>query len=477
MISFILGTAYLISVLLGLARDRLLASQFGAGDELDVYFAAFRIPDFLAMVMILGAISAAIIPVFSGYLVRSKEESWEFISNLLNIFLTVLVAVSVILVIFTPALISIIAPGFSAAKKEMAVLLTRIMFLSPILLGTSNVISAILQVFHRFLATAVAPIMYNLGIVLGILFLVPRFGIAGLAWGVVLGGIMHLLVQIPPLLASGFKYQRIFNIKHAGVARVIKLMLPRSLGLASSQINLIVITALASTLISGSVAIFNLANDLSSAILTFLAVSIANAVFPSLALAFSSKAADEFKKKFSVVFRQILFLTVPVSILFIILRAQIVRLVLGAGQFSWLDTRLTAACLGIFSFSLFAQGLIFLLSKTFYAAHNTKIPAVISLVAVALNIGFSFFFVWLLAFPNFLSLSLKFILKLQDIGNIAVVGLPLAFSLSSIIQFALLCFLRKRNLNVFGGRNYFVLFSRYWFHLYRLLPYLISSGK
>lgn len=448
--AFILGAASLISAILGLFRDRLLAKNFGAGDELDIYYAAFKIPDFIAMLLIMGAISAAIIPVFSRYLTRSKEEAWEFTSALLNLFLAFLISVSIILVIFTPSLISLIAPGFQGEKKELTILLTRIMFLSPVLLGVSNIISGILQVFHRFFVTSLAPILYNLGIIAGIIFFVPIMGLQGLAWGVVLGGFLHLLIQLPAFFHSGFRYQKILNFTHRGVLQVIKLTIPRSLGLGASQINLIVITAIASTLVSGSIAIFNFANNIISILMGLIAVPFSTAVFPALSLKFSENDKTDFSEKFSLTFRQIIFLIIPLSLLFFILRAQIVRIILGTGRFGWVDTRLTAACLGLFSLGIFAQGLVLLFSKTFYAVHNTKIPALISIIAVIFNIVLSFLFVGLLRFPNVFQETIVNFLKVGDIKGVEVIGLPLALSLAGIFQFFLLLFLLYKKLGGLG---------------------------
>ena len=447
--ALILGAANLVSAFLGLFRDRLLAQTFGAGDVLDIYYAAFKIPDFIAMLLIMGAISAAIIPVFSQYLARSKEEAWEFTSALLNLFLIFLICVSVVLVIFTPYLISLIAPGFHGEKKELTIFLTRIMFLSPVLLGISNIISGILQVFRRFLVTALAPIMYNLGIILGILFFLPKFGISGLAWGVVLGGVLHLAIQLPVFFSSGFRHRKILTLAHGGVAKVIKLTIPRSLGLAASQINVIVMTAIASTLVSGSIAIFNLANNLIYIPVGLIAVPFSTAAFPILSLKFFENSKKEFLEKFSSTFSQILFLMIPFSFLFFILRAQIVRIVLGVGHFGWLDTRLTAACLGLFSIGIFAQGLILLISKTFYAVQNTKIPALISIASVILNVILSVSFVWLLKFPNIFQQITQSFLKLGDLKNIEVIGLPLAISVSGIFQFILLLLFLYREIGDF----------------------------
>ncbi len=434
----ILAAASLISGLLGLFRDRLLAGSFGAGNELDVYYTAFRIPDFISTVLVMGAISAAIIPIFSGYLSRSRNEAWEFLSNLLNLFFVSLIVISAVLIIFVPQIISLIAPGFSGAKKESAVLLTRIMFLSPILLGISNIISGILRVFRRFLITSLAPIMYNIGIILGIIFFVPSMGLVGLAWGVVSGAFLHLLIQIPILLKLGFKTKKLLNFKEPGFLRAVKLTVPRAIGLVAGQINLIVITAIGSTLAVGSIAIFNLANNLQKLPITLIAVSFSTAAFPFLAVYFSQKEKGKLIEEFSSVFRKILFFIIPISILIFLLRIQIIRVFYGTGEFGWADTQLTAACLGIFSFGIFAYGLSMLISKTFYAFQNTRIPATVTLITVALNVFLSYFFIWLLNFDNYFKTFITAILDLQNIDQNSVVGLPLALAISGIFQLGLL---------------------------------------
>jgi len=439
--SIILAISYLGSAVLGLIRDRLLAGTFGAGSELDVYYTAFTVPDFIALVLIFGAISAAVIPIFSQELMKSKEEAWRYISMLFNVFLGFLIIVCAILMIFTPSIISLIAPGFSGEKRELAVTLMRIMFLSPIILGASNMISGILQVFHKFLVTALAPLLYNIGIIFGIFFFVPKMGVIGLAFGVVLGGTLHLLVQLPAFIFSGFRYKASFNYKDPSVIKTIKMMVPRSLGLGAGQLNTIATTAIASTLMAGSIAVFNLANNLSSILVNAVAVSVSTASFPSMSMAFLREENDEFLRKFSSIFRQIIFLVVPISLLLLILRAQIVRVVLGAGKFGWADTKLTTACLGILALNLIAQALILFLSKTFYAAHNTKIPATISCVTVALNIFLSLTLVWLVKFYPGFNFFLQNILRLGGVANIGVIALALAYTIAVVLQSILLLYM------------------------------------
>lgn len=467
--AFILGISALISKILGLFRDRLLAGRFGAGDELDMYYAAFRIPDFVFNILIIGAISVAFIPVFTEAWARNQKEAWRIANGVLNIFLAVLIFLSIILILFCPLIISIIAPGFGGEKREITIALTRIMFLSPVFLAVSNIFSGILQSFKRFFVYSLAPIMYNIGIILGILLFVPKFGIYGLAFGVILGAFLHMAIQIPSTKFCGYSYKFTFDIRHSGIKKIIKLMVPRTIGLGASQVNLIVITAIASTLAAGSIAVFNFANNLQYIPIGLIGISFATAVFPSLSQEFATQRKKEFIQKFSLTFRQILFFLIPLSVLIFVLRAQIVRIILGTGQFSWADTRLTAACLGLFSLGIFAQALIPLVSKAFYALHNTIIPVIISILSIILNIGLSFLFVWLLNFQNVFYDFIFGNLKLQGINQIAVLGLPLAFSASGIFNFVLLLITLYKKIGNFDLET----ISKYFFKI--LLATLIMA--
>ena len=433
--ALILAITSLASRLLGLFRDRLLAGRFGAGDELDIYFAAFRLPDLIYNILIIGAISSAFIPVFAQYFKQDEKEAWRLVSGLFNLVSLILIVLAILFILLAPLLIHFVAPGFSGLKSEMTVILIRIMFLSPILLGMSSIFSGILQYFNRFFVYSLAPIMYNLGIIFGILFFVPLMGLTGLAWGVVFGALLHLLIQLPSTIYSGFRFQKVLTFYHSGIKKIIKLMIPRTIGLAGSQINFLVITAIASTLASGSIAVFNLSNNLQYVPIGIIGISFSMAVFPRLAKSYAEEKDEEFSQNFSSVFSQILYLVLPITVLFFLLRAQIVRIILGTGQFGWVDTRLTAAALGIFAFSIFAQSLLPLISRAFYAFHNTKTPVLISLGSIIINIAGSFLFVWALKNSNWFSLFVSRILKLQGINNFSVLGLPIAFSLVAILNF------------------------------------------
>ncbi len=443
--AILLSASALISRLLGLIRDRLLAGTFGAGEELDIYFAAFRIPDFVYGILITGGIAAVFLPVFSEYFKKNEEEAWKFSSNLFNCFLLLLVVLCGLLAIFTPWLMDLIAPGFSIESKGLAVALTRIMFLSPVFFGLASIFSGILHYFNRFLIYSLAPVIYNLGIIFGILFLVPRFGLYGLAFGVILGALFFWLIQIPSTKHSGYRYSAFLDFKNSGLIKVFKLMVPRTIGAAAYHINLIVITAIASTLAAGSIAVFNFANNLQYFPVGLVGISFSVAAFPLLSKNWAFDLKEEFKSVFSSTFRQILFLIIPISLLVFIFRNEIVRLVLQTGEFGGSETRLTSACLGVFCLGVIGFSFVPFLARVFYSFHDTKTPMFIGIASMVLNIGLCYFFNFLLGFSNFFQEFMVNALGLKWITDIRVIGLPLALSISGLFQFLfLMFFLRKK---------------------------------
>jgi putative peptidoglycan lipid II flippase len=443
--AFLLGVSAFFSRILGLVRDRLLAGKFGVSQELDIYFSAFRLPDFVYGIFISGGIVAVFLPLFSEYFQKNPQKAWQFTNNLLNCFLFLLILICGILTLFTPLIIKFLVPGFSKEHQALTITLTRIMFLSPILLGISSIFSGILQYFQRFFVYSLAPIFYNLGIIFGILFFVPFLGILGLAWGVILGAFLHLLIQIPLSRNLGYRYLAIFNFHSLEFKKVLKLILPRSLGVIAYHINLIVITALASTLFVGSITIFNFANNLQYLPVAIFGISFALSAFPALSKSWAAQNKERFLESFSLTFSQIVFLVLPISFLIFLLRVQIVRIILGTEEFGWWETRLTAATLGIFALGILAFSLLPLIVRAFFAFQDTKTPFLAGILAMGLNIAFCFFFVWFLSFSNFFQSFLINFLKLQGINNLQILGLPLALSLSGIFQiFFLLIFLYQK---------------------------------
>jgi putative peptidoglycan lipid II flippase len=424
--AFVITLSGLVSRILGLVRDRFLASTFGAGDTLDVYYAAFRVPDLIYNLLILGALSAAFIPVFTSLVSQDKEgEAWELASGIMNIAIIFIVVLSGMFAIFAPFIMKVLTPGFSPEKMDQVVYFTRIMFLSPLFLGISGIFGGILTSFKRFLIYSLAPVLYNIGIIIGVLFFVKLFGPIGLAWGVVFGAFLHMITQYPAAKNLGFRHSWSFmmHFSNSEVRKVFRLMIPRTLGIAISQINLLVITIFASTLAAGSLAVFNFAQNLQSVPLGIFGISFSIAVFPTLSHFAAKKEDANFIMSFSQTFRQILFFVIPASVFILLLRAQLVRVILGTGKFDWEDTRLTFACLGILSASLFAQSVIPLLARSFYAIHDTKTPFYIAIASETVNIG----------------------TVLLLINKYQILSLAIAFSLASIVQMMLLLFwLRMR---------------------------------
>ncbi len=449
--AFVITILGLASRVLGLVRDRFLASTFGAGDTLDIYYAAFRIPDLVYNLLILGALSAAFIPVFTSLISTNKdEEAWEMANGILNLAIFFIVILSAILAIFSPFIMKIITPGFSDEKILEVVKFSRIMFLSPLLLGISGIFGGVLTSYKRFLIYSIAPIFYNLGIIVGILVFARFLGPIGLAWGVVFGALLHMFIQYPAAKRLGFKGSLDFfrSFRNLYIRRVFHLMIPRTLGIAVNQFNLLIITVFASLLSAGSLAIFNFAQNLQSVPVGIIGSSFAIAVFPTLAAFIAQDKKEEFVESFSHTFRQIIFFVIPISVFILILRAQIVRVLLGAGKFDWEDTVLTYQCLGIFVISLFAQSLTPLLARSFYAMHNTKTPFYIALITEAVNIGMILFF-WKY-FPqdgmimNILGLKIEFF---------RIFGLAIAFTVSAIVQMLLLMFILRAKFEHLGDNK------------------------
>jgi len=431
----LIALAGVASRILGFLRDRILASQFGAGDVLDAYYAAFRIPDMIYSFLVLGALSAAFIPVFTELWSEKKEtDAWKLASGILHLIIFSLGLLALFGIVFTPWLIEAIAPGFASDKREMVIMLTRVMLLSPLFLGMSAVFGGVLVSFKQFAAYSFAPIFYNIGIICGVLFLVPLFGPIGLAWGVVLGSLFHMLVQYPSVRRAGFRYRLSFASvwKDQAVRRVMKLMIPRSLGMGVSQISLLVMTIFASTLASGSLAVFTLANNIQSVPLGLFGIAFSLAVFPSLSLFIAQKKEKDFFIALAETARRILFFVLPLSIFMIIFRAQFVRVILGSGQFDWEDTILTFEVLKFLSLSLFAQSLIPLFARAFFALQNTKTPFYIALVSEALHIAL---------IPILLP-------------QYAVEGLAIAFSASSILNVVLLYFALRKKISFWDDRAF-----------------------
>lgn len=431
-----LGCALVLSNLLGLVRDRIFILRFGAGLDLDAYYAAFRIPDLIFNLLILGALFSAFIPIFTDYISKDeKDEAFKVANSLINITLLGLLVISGILFFLAPYLMCLIAPGFAKnpGQLQTAINLTRLMLISPIFFSLSNILGGILNSFKRFVAYSLAPIFYNIGIIAGALFLGPIYGIYGLAIGVIAGSILHFLVQLPSSLQVGYRYRPFLKISHPAIKQIAKLTVPRTLALGINQLNLVISTIIGSVLRGGSIAIINIANNIQTFPTVVFGISLATTVFPHLAERASKGESQGFVEDFSWGFRQIMFLIIPSTVGIIILRAQIIRIVLGTSNFSWQDTQLASMVLGAFALSFVAQAAIPLLSRSFFALKDTKTPLVAALIAAVINVTGAFSFAYLLGKDN------------------GAIGLALAFSLAAFFESFLLFVLLRKKLGWIDG--------------------------
>lgn len=444
--ALLLGLFAFLSQVLALARDRLIAHVIGPSQTLDIYYAAFRIPDLIFISIASLASITVIIPFLMAKMKDGQvtKEAKKFLDDVFTVFFSVIVLVSIFVFITMPYLVAFIAPGFKAASLDQLIMVSRIMLLSPILMGLSNLFGTITQLFRRFFVYALSPIFYNLGIILGIIFLYPIWGVYGMALGVVAGAFTHFLIQAISSVRSGFSPNFSMSINFADIKSAVMVSFPRTLGLSMNNLALISIVALASFLKSGSISVYNLSLNLQSVPLNIIGISYAVAAFPTLAKSFSMGKSDEFKEHLKKAARAIVFWSLPITFIFIVVRAQIVRVLLGSSTFSWENTRLVAAALAIFSVSILAQGMIALLSRAYYARGETKRPLIVnaccSILIMILAYAFTNLFEHFVLFRYFI----ESMLKVSDIDGTEVLMLPLAYSIGTILNFILqLYFIKK----------------------------------
>ncbi len=419
--SFIILTT-IFSQILGILKYRLLVALFGASSDLGVFFAAFRIPDFVFQVVIAGALSASFIPIFTDYLARGKkQQAFEFTSALISIGLIFFVFVSAVIVVFAYPLASLVAPGFS---KDELILMSRLMIiiqLSQVFFILGTVFTATLQSFQHFVIPGLATAFYNFGIILGLAIFSTFFGLGiyGATVGVLVGSIFFCLVQLPALGVTGFRYSAIFSI-NSGILRLAGLMIPRSITLVIGQIAATSNVIFASFISARSLVIFDLAQTLAMAPVLLLGQSIAQASFPALSLKSDNK--EEFSSIFTSSFNQIIYLTLPIAALLVVLRIPIVRLFFGASKFDWEATVDTGLTLAFFAVSLTANALIPLLSRAFYAHKDSRTPLIITTISVALNILMSYVLILVYHMPIY---YLGFSFSISSIFSVAAMTILL----------------------------------------------------
>lgn len=417
--TIIIAAFSVLAKVLGLARDAVFSYQFGTSPVIDAYFAAFRVPDFVFNLLILGTFSVAFIPIFSEQLLKDKQKADQLASSIINVTLGMMLALIIIAYIFINPLTRVIAPGFASESFELTKSFTQIFLLSPLFLTLSSIVSSMLNTYKRFALVSFSPVVYNVSIILGAILFYPRIGPVGLAWGVVLGSFLHFAIQVPQLIKIGFKYAFRVDFQNPLFIKFWKLYWPRIFSMGTNQITLLFATYFGSYLASGSLSAFYYANNLQAVFLSVFAISAALAVFPLLSDLYNQKDVESFKDVLAKTTVQVLFFIIPLSVLMLIMRAQFVRLILGIGSntnFNFSDTRLVSLTLGLFVVSLFAQALIPLFTRAFYARQNTAVPVMIGLFTIVINLVSTYYFGRQYGIP----------------------GMAIAFSLSTVINLILL---------------------------------------
>ncbi len=448
--ALVIGAASLASRILGVLRERLLVSRFGIGPELDAYYAAFQVPNIVYSLLVLGTLSVAFIPVFVALRRKDAGDAWRFAGGVLTWTGIVMGVLSAAVILFAGPLTALAVPGFPPETQRLVAELTRILVLSVFLFSISSVFGSVLNAERRFLAVSLAPLLYNGAIIGGLLF---THDIRIVAWCAVAGAALHAALQIIAAVGVGWRMRPGLSFAIPGLREFLKLFFPRIWGIDISQISAFVGTIIGSGLAVGSVALFNLATNIETVPVAVFGYAFAIAAFPALTEALAARDKDGFVRSFGAAARQTVFFLLPLGFLTIILRAHIIRLIIGTRQLSWDDTRLAAAALALFGLTLFLQGLAPLFSRAFYAMKNTWIPVVVSGAAVAVNVGLACGFLWLLNRDGASVDALIRAWRLDGITDVRMLALPLAFSAAVTLQVVSLAVILRLKFGSFGGRR------------------------
>ena len=424
--ALVVMTFFVLSRVMGLAREMVIGAHFGTSPELDAYLAAFRLPDLLFQLVAGGALGSAFIPTFAARWAQgATDEAWLLFSRVLTLMTLVLMMIAAVVMGLAGPLVQwVIAPGFTPEQQALTAYLMRWMLLSTVVFGASGLIMGALNATQHFLLPAAAPVLYNLAIILGAWLLTPAFGILGLVIGVVAGAVAHLLIQLPGLWQARARFTLTLNLQDAGVREVMRLMGPRVLGLFFVQMHFLVHTILASGLSSGSLSALNYAWLLMLLPQGVFAQSIATAIFPTFAAQAATGQVGALRQSFSQLLRTILFLVIPAAVALYLLRIPLITLLFQRREFTTESTALVGDALQFYAVGLVAHAVVEIVVRAFYAMHDTWTPVVVGIGAMLLNIGLSFWWV-------------------QGLGH---GGLALANSMATTIEMVFLLWLLRRHI-------------------------------
>jgi putative peptidoglycan lipid II flippase len=428
---------FIASSLTGLASSILVSHAFGTSSDLDAFFAANRLPETLFNLMAGGALASAFLPTFTGFLTRDdRSGAWRLASSVANLVLVILGLVSLICWFAAPWLVTnVVARGFEDQQQiDLTVSLLRIMLISPVIFSMSGLLMATLNAHQHFALPALAPAAYRLGMIISVLVLVPRYGIHGLAWGVVLGATMHLAIQLPALRGLGPRYNFQLGYRNPAVQQVGRLMVPRLLGAAVVQINFIANVIIASGQPEGSLAAITFAFQLMIMPQAVIAQAIAIAALPTFSAQVARGKIDEMRASLTNTLRGVIFLSLPASLGLMLMRRPVVALLLQRGEFTTSSTELVAWALLWYAAGLVGHSILEIIVRAYYAMQDTRTPVIVGAIAMSLNIIF----------------SLGFSAMFARLGWPPHGGLALANSIATALEVATLMLLMRER---FGGIN------------------------
>jgi len=462
--ALIIAVANIASSISGLIRERfLISSYFGTEASQKAYEAfqvAFQIPDLLFQLIILGALSAAFIPVFTKYKKRNQQAAFEFSSTVMNILILIFIAVALTTFIFSQPITAARTGGaFTERQIEIAANLTRLMLLAQVFFAVSSFLSGILQSFQRFIIPAVAPVLYNLGILLGVFLFRDSLGIYAAGVGVMIGAFLHMVIQLPFVFRLGYRYQFKLNFKHPGVKEIFHMIPPRFLTLGISELRNLALGFFATSIGNLSFVIIKLALRLMAIPIRLTGVPISQASLPFLAEEASQKQLKKFKTLVVQSVNQIAFFAMPASVLLLILRIPIVRLIFGADNFPWKTTVMTGRVVAIIAVSVGAQSIVHLLIRAFHALRDTTTP----------------FYIVCVSGLTYLLLSWLFVFRFDT----SVLGIAVATTTAAFIEASLfLVLLDKKVKNLFFNKNFIseqlkIMLCSFFMAVFLYLPFKI----
>jgi putative peptidoglycan lipid II flippase len=431
--------AFLLSQVAGLVRQILATRAFGTSTVMDAFNTANIFPDLLFNLLAGGALASAFVPTFTAFLARDDHPSaWKLASSIANLAVLLLAAISLVSSLVAPQIARLMAPDYSPAQQALTAQLLRVLLITSTVFGLSGILSGIINSHQRFLLPALASTLYWIGIIIGLIFFVPTMGIFGLAWGAVLGSILHLCIQIPDLFRLPSRhYTPTLGLNNPSVREVVLLMGPRLISVAALQINMIVTSIIASGLPTGSLSAIRYAFPIMTMPLVVIGSGIGFATLPTFSAQFARGQMDDMRSSLSASLRGVLFLSIPATIGLILLREPLIAFLFQHGNFSAESTQMVSWALLWYTAGLVAHCVLEILVRAFFALHDTKTPALVSAGAMGLNIIFS------IAFP----------IWFQEMGWMPLGGLALAITLETAIETTVMFFLLRKRIQVIHARS------------------------